>query len=499
MTPPVPPRRLHAFHDRPHRRDGAFVLYWMIGQRRLGWNFALDRAVAWARKLARPLVVLEALRHDYPWASARHHRFVLDGMRDHLDAARGRRFLYHPYVEPAPGAGKGLLEALADRACVVVTDHVPFYFLPRMIAAAAGRLPVRLEAVDSHGLLPLGEPERDFTTAHSFRIHLHKHLLDHLGEAPHPDPLAPAPGPPLPDPAPLTAPEGALAPILARWPAASGALLSGAASVRADARVAPVPFPGGPRAARARLERFLAHGLPVYHERRNDPDADAGSRLSPYLHWGYLSVHQVFAALREREGWTPLRVRPEQRGKRAGWWGMSPPAEAFLDELVTWRELGFNEWVRGGAEVERFDTLPAWARETLLAHAGDPRPHRYRLDAFDEARTHDPLWNAAQRELRTEGTIHNYLRMLWGKKILEWSAHPREALEIMYELNNRYAVDGRDPNSTTGIMWVLGRYDRGWPERDVYGKVRSMSSAATRRKVSVDGYLRRFSEQNTFL
>jgi deoxyribodipyrimidine photo-lyase len=168
------------------------------------------------------------------------------------------------------------------------------------------------------------------------------------------------------------------------------------------------------------------------------------------------------------------------------------PLEGFLDQLVTWRELGFNTcWHR--PDHDRYETLPDWARRTLARHAGDPRQHLYTTDQLAAAATHDPLWNAAQRQLVREGRLHNYLRMLWGKKILEWTTEPREALEVMLELNNRYALDGRDPNSTSGIFWVLGRYDRPWgPERPVFGTVRYMSSANTARKVSVRAYLERY-------
>jgi deoxyribodipyrimidine photo-lyase len=494
----VPALRLRSLNDAPVRGDRDFVLYWMIGQRRLTWNFALDRAVERAQALGRPLVILEGLRCDYPWASARHHRFAMDGIWDHRQATSELPVQYYPYVEPRSGAGKGLLEALAARATVVVTDDMPFFFFPRMLQAAARALDVRLEAVDSHGLLPLRQPNRSFTTAYSFRIHLHKHLAEHLGEVPQAHPLREAA---LPAPVALVRADGPLASILERWPAASDTLLSGGeglGGLPVDANVPPVPFRGGPVAAGRRLTRFLEEKIHRYDEERNDPDADVGSRLSPYLHWGHLSVHQIFRRLVDRQGWTPNRIGEHvQKGSRKGWWGMAAPAEAFLDELVTWREIGFNAWVRQGSDVERFESLPDWARETLAEHADDPRTHCYDLQAFDEARTHDPLWNAAQVELRTEGTIHNYLRMLWGKKILEWSASPRDALAIMLELNDRYAVDGRDPNSTSGIMWVLGRYDRGWPERDIYGKVRSMSSDSTRRKVSVKQYLARFSKTSS--
>ena len=177
---------------------------------------------------------------------------------------------------------------------------------------------------------------------------------------------------------------------------------------------------------------------------------------------------------------------------------MSAGAEAFLDQLVTWRELGFVfcRYVEGYA---RFETLPDWARATLEKHARDPREHVYELADLEAARTHDELWNAAQRELREEGRIHNYLRMLWGKKILEWTRSPREALEIAIRLNDRYALDGRDPNSYSGILWCFGRFDRPWaPERPIFGSVRFMSSANTARKLDVGAYLARHGEPGLF-
>ena len=159
---------------------------------------------------------------------------------------------------------------------------------------------------------------------------------------------------------------------------------------------------------------------------------------------------------------------------------------------MTWRELGLN-FAGKREDAESYDALPPWARVTLEKHADDPRPYLYSPDALEQARTHDPLWNAAQVQLVREGRIHNYLRMVWGKKILEWSPSPRVALETMLGLNNRWALDGRDPNSTSGIFWCLGRYDRPWgPERPIFGTVRFMSSANTRRKLRVKGYLARY-------
>jgi deoxyribodipyrimidine photo-lyase len=204
-----------------------------------------------------------------------------------------------------------------------------------------------------------------------------------------------------------------------------------------------------------------------------------------------LSAAEVFEALMAREGWLgdlPARAT----GAKEGWWGVSAAAEGFLDELITWRELGYNLTSKRD-DYDLYESLPSWALQSLELHESDDREFVYGLDAFERADTHDPLWNAAQRQLITEGRIHNYLRMLWGKKILEWSETPRDALAAMIELNNKYALDGRNPNSYSGIFWVLGRYDRPWhPEREIYGVVRYMSSENTARKMRVKDYVRKF-------
>lgn len=211
--------------------------------------------------------------------------------------------------------------------------------------------------------------------------------------------------------------------------------------------------------------------------------------MSPYLHFGHISAHQVFEELTRLAEWTPAGVAEKANGSSAGWWGASVEVESFLDQLITWRELGYNMcWQRD--DYDRYESLPNWSQKTLAEHATDKRPYVYSFEQLEAAETHDPLWNAAQRQLVREGGIHNYLRMLWGKKILEWSASPREALDVMIELNNKYALDGRNPNSYSGIFWVLGRYDRAWgPERPIFGKIRYMTSENTARKVRVKNYI----------
>lgn len=478
----VPALRIRSTSDRPVRPDARYVLYWMIGARRVRASFALDRAIAWARHLGRPLVVLEPLTCSYRWASDRIHRFVLQGMEVNHARCAGHPVTYLTYVEPSPGAGRGLVEALSQNAAVVVTDDTPGFFLPRLVESLAPRLAARLEAVDGNGMLPLAAADRAFVSAYQFRRFLQKTLPRHLVDLPAADPLEGLDIPRL----------DALPPaIRERWPELSPLPATDLARLPIDHSVAPVSLTGGSVSAESALARFVAHDLPRYDTARDHPDEGATSGLSPYLHFGHLGAHQVFDAVVASAAWSLDRLGPRADGKRAGWWGLPPSHEAFADQLVTWRELGFNACLRLPG-FDRWESLPAWARATLEAHAVDPRPHLYDLDALAASRTGDEIWNAAQTELREEGTLHNYLRMLWGKKILEWTSSPRVALDHMIELNNRYALDGRDPNSYSGIFWILGRYDRPWgPIRPIFGSIRYMSSANTRRKLRLKAYLAR--------
>jgi deoxyribodipyrimidine photo-lyase len=486
----VPALRIEARNDVPARPDGDYVLYWMIMYRRPGWNFSLERAIDWARSLDRPLVVLEALRCGYPWASDRIHAFMLQGMEANARRFAARSVLHYPYVERAPDEGKQLLSTLASRACVVVTDAFPCFMVPAMVAAAARQIDARFEIVDSNGLLPMRAAARAYPSAYTFRRFLQKHLPGHLATAPKPDPLRSARLPRLRD-LPCS--------ITRRWPRASTELLSAGVSALArlpiDHSVPPARFRGGFEWAEATLEGFVRKRLANYPERRNQPELPGTSGFSPYLHFGHLSVHQVLDRIAGVERWSVERLAASPSGQRHGWWGMGRAAEAFLDELVTWRELGFNMCFNRPRDYDRYASLPAWARETLEKHASDPRPHLYSLAQIEAGDTHDPLFNATQRQLLREGWFHNYLRMIWGKRILEWSRTPEDALHTMGELMNRYSLDGRNPNSYTGYFWTLGRYDRPWgPERPIFGKVRYMSSASAARKVRVVDYLERYAK-----
>lgn len=483
----VPSLRVRTANGAEVDADGDYVLYWMIANRRTQWNFSLQQAVHWSKELKKPLVILEALRAGYRWASDRLHAFVIQGMADNRKALDGRPVQYYPYLEEEAGAGKGLLKELAKAACVVVSDDFPCFFLPRMLKIAARQIPVRFELVDSNGILPMRAADKVYLRAYDFRRFLQKNLRPHLDDFPTQDPLKGRRLPKL-DRLPKK--------ITDRWPVAKVEKLADKPSLLSefpiDHDVQVTSLRGGAKAAQDRLKNFVDDKLPEY-ESRNEPEKDVASGLSPYLHFGHISAHQVFESSVRSEDWSPGEIADKANGSSSGWWGASDALEGFLDELITWRELGYNMcWQQD--DYHLYSSLPDWAQETLGEHADDEREYVYTLDEFETADTHDDLWNAAQRQLVREGKIHNYLRMLWGKKILEWTACPQDALDVMLELNNKYALDGRNPNSYSGIFWVLGRYDRAWgPERPIFGKIRYMTSDNTARKYRVKDYIQKYS------
>jgi len=459
----------------------------MTAFRRLFFNFALDRAVELANEFGKPLVIVETIPCDESWANLRHHSFIIDGMRDNLREVEGTPCTYLPYVENKPDTTLSLLEALGPHACGLVTDDFPSRFHQRQIDAVSRLAQVQVEKIDSNGILPLKAAKQVYRRAFSFRRFIQSALPEYFSSSPAANPLKKL----------LPATPFDLSPILEeRWGNGSDLSLVGRDTLKhlsIDYAVPPTSLRGGTTKASILLSEFLESRLSNYSETRNHPDRRGTSGLAPYLHHGHISTHEIFWKLMEKEGWNPAHVAPgSPRGQRSGWWRVSESAEAFLDQLITWREVGYNmAW-----QLEHYDqypSLPDWARTTLEQHSTDSREFVYNLRQLENGETHDRLWNSAQTQLTQDGTIHNYLRMLWGKKILEWTRSPEEAPAIMIDLNNKYALDGRDPNSYSGIFWVLGRYDRPWgPERRIFGKIRYMSSENTVRKVRLKNYLEQY-------
>ncbi|MCA9048940.1 MAG: deoxyribodipyrimidine photolyase, partial [Planctomycetaceae bacterium] len=283
--------RLRPLNEKPIRSDGRYVLYWMTTARRLRDNFALQRAVDHAEELGLPLLIFEALRCDYPWASMRLHRFVIQGMLDNRQYADQHGVCYFSYVEPTCGHARGLLNSLADQASIIVTDDFPCFFLPKMTAAAAAIVDVRMESVDSNGLLPLDAADRAFPSAYAFRRFLQKSLPHFLHDFPEEHPLS------RPFPKSDCLPTS----VARQWELTAGnsaeAVVKNLRSLPIDHSVSAAPFDGGSRAALGRLKDFLQTGLPRYGVDRSHPDNDPSSGLSPYLHFGHIAAHRVFAEI----------------------------------------------------------------------------------------------------------------------------------------------------------------------------------------------------------
>jgi deoxyribodipyrimidine photo-lyase len=473
--------RIRRLNEARIATGGDYVLYWVQAYRRLERNHGLDYALKCAGELGRPLVVYEGLRIDYPWASRRLHQFVLEGMEANASRADELGLSYWPFVETEKGQGRGLLRRLAERACLVVTDDFPCFIVPPQAEALARRSVVAVFAVDSNSVVPLSLLGPVVSAAAHLRPRIHKAFAEAW-------PHRAAAKPRVPDVA-----TKRVKPPFDAWRAKDVAAFVDALPL--DPSVPPVPrTPGGASAARARLRQFVKKRLSGYAEERSEPRSLAeghASGLSPYLHFGHLSIEEAVEAVLATTGkWSPEDLRLHNRGKRQGFFGDDPDVNSFLDEALTWRDVGFQwHWSRRADAASLETALPAWALRTLGAHAGDERPRLYTAEELEGGATHDPLWNAAQRELVVTGAIHNYLRMLWGKKVLEWSASPAEAYRTLEHLNNRYALDGRDPNSYTGILWCFGLFDRPWPpEREIFGSVRYMSSDNTARKFDLRPY-----------
>ncbi|GAA1430710.1 deoxyribodipyrimidine photo-lyase [Microlunatus lacustris] len=441
VHPGIQAERVQVLGDHPVRASGRYVLYWMQQSQRSELNHALEHAVHRANELGLPLLVAFGLMDDYPEANLRHYHFMVHGLADVAAALQRRRI---PFVVQR-GAPDEVAMRLAAEAALVVCDRG--YLRPQRawrerVAAEAGCAVVQVE---SDVVVPVelasGKLESAARTLRpKITRHLERFLVD-LPQAQLHDTTDPGvPGEDLRDP---------------------DALLD---RLTLDRTVPPVLlFEGGTSAGRQVLADFLASRFAEYATHRNQPQTDHVSHMSKYLHFGQLSP--VFIALQVREHAD----------------GVDENVETYLEELIVRRELPMN-FVFYEPRYDSYEALPAWARQTLAEHAGDRRDPQYTPQQLEDAQTEDPYWNAAMEEMRYAGYLHNYMRMYWGKKILEWSASPEEAHATTLRLNNTYFVDGRDANSYANVAWVFGQHDRGWTERTVFGKTRYMNAAGLERK-----------------
>ncbi|AKQ65856.1 Deoxyribodipyrimidine photolyase, type II [Myxococcus hansupus] len=438
-----------------------FVLYWCMVNHRAEQNHALDAAIGLGNQLGLPVVVYQAIRPDYPYASDRLHAWALEGMMDMATDCAARGLPYWLELPRTTKEHRPRLAELGRRAAAVVSDLFPTFIIPGHLRGAAKALDVPLFAVDASCVVPMQRIATRQIGAYTLRPKLKKLWPEYLERTvPSRDVKAAAAGRKLsPDFDTADAHE------------AREALHT----FDLDHAVAPISERGGRKAGLKAMRDFVRRNLESYDTGRNDPGLAQSSGLSPFFHWGNLFPGEA------------ARAAIKARGAK------DPSVQSFIEELLVRRELGFNYcYHTPGPQQLSVASLPPWARESLTKHQKDAREHRYSMKQLETARTEDGLWNAAQRELMERGRIHNYLRMLWGKKLLEWSPSPKVALQRIAFLNDKYAVDGRDPASVANFMWVLGLHDRPFQERKVLGKVRPMSSARTADKYDLAPYLERW-------
>lgn len=451
--------RCRIAHDAPVAGSNGYVLYWMCSAVRTDENPALDTAILLARHLDVPLLVYHGLSQSYPWASDRHHTFVLQGARDvqRQFAERGIRYVFHLEQH---GQSSDALSLLADRSCVVVTEEMPTGPHALFLRGLISRTQRPVVTVDASCVVPMQLVGKAFERAFQFRDATHKRRQAGIRSQ----------WPALPDcPRYFQQDDLPFTPVDLQ----TSSLADLVANCRIDHSIGQVvDTPGGSVAGYERWAAFLKSGLKYYAARRNNPLLDGVSRMSAYLHYGMVS---------------PLRMAREV-AMMSG-----EGAEKFLEELLIWRELawGFCFYRPDHAD---WSAIPAWAQKTLLQHASDKRPTLYSREQLARGATHDELWNAAQDSLRIHGELHNNVRMTWGKAILDWVQCPKDALRTILDLNHRYALDGRDPSSFGGILWCLGQFDRPFsPELPILGTVRPRPTAAHAQRLDVSLWSRKTS------
>lgn len=427
---------------------GDCVVYWMQRAQRAFDNPALDFAVTVANELRKPVVVFFAPVPFYPRANDRHFRFLADGIRDIAEALakRGIGFVFRSYQQ------HNLLKFCSEvNPCMVIGDENPLRETEHWRGRVARALRVPLWTVDADVIVPSRLLEKEHYAARTIRPRLHQLLPQFLRPSDNHSAHVS-----------WTAPAGLRA---QRWYG------NFTRNWTIDRDVAPIhSWHGGSKAGMRRLTDFIDTRLSAYAEHRAHPEVDGTSRLSPYLHFGHVGPHTVALAIQTAEA--PAGAK-----------------QAFLEQLIVRRELAVN-FVRFNPVYDSTECLEPWADRSFAQHASDRRPILYSEDQLESAETHDPLWNAAQKQLVFTGWMHNYLRMYWAKKILEWSPSVSLAHQRAIWLNDRYELDGRDPNGYAGIAWaIVGKHDRPWFERPVFGHVRYMSLTSTGRKFDSKRYI----------
>ncbi len=444
----IQPERIKNLNDKPVQQ-GSYVLYWMQNAQRADDNHALEYAIHRANQLKKPLLVGFGLTDTFPEAKLRHYWFMLEGLQDvqkHL-AKRNIKFVVQYGLPPH------IAIKLAKDACLVVTDRGYLRILKAWREEVASAITCSLVQIETDVVVPLDvvSDHAEFaarTIRPKITRQLEKYLIPFEETIVH---------------------QSSLRLDIDSLDLTNVAKLT--ASLKLNDQVGQVSqfFQGGMTKAKQILDTFIQQRLRTYTKNRNQPQTDDTSYMGMYLHYGQISPLYIARQLL-RKGQGPENV------------------ESYIEELIVRRELAMN-LVHFNKHYDAFEGLPAWAKKTLEVHQEDKRDFIYSLEELEYAQTHDPYWNAAMNEMRVTGYMHNYMRMYWGKKILEWSKTPQEAFVTALHLNNKYFLDGRDANSFTGVAWCFGTHDRPWTERPIFGMVRYMNAAGLKQKADPEAYV----------
>ena len=444
----VDPRRIIVLNDVPVRPGP--VIYWMSREQRVADNWGLLHAQQLALELKQPLAVVFTLADSFLGATLRQYGFMLRGLEQVAARLVELNIPFFLLRGDPPTEVSRFVQT--HGAGAVITDFDPLRIKRQWRDQVADECRCALVEVDGHNIVPCRfvSQKQEFG-AYTIRPKIHRLLPEFLADFPRLERHQYV--------FPVSAPRFS-----------ADELVSG---LSVDCRVGEMPLTPGEAAAHERLGEFLDSGLECYDTLRNDPNADGQSGLSPYLHFGQIA---------------PQRVALEAARAAGG----TTSGDAFLEELIVRRELADN-FCQYNMNYDSVDGFPDWARKTIDMHRPDRREYFYSYEQFEQGATHDPLWNAAQRQMTATGVMHGYLRMYWAKKILEWTVTPEEAMSIAITLNDRWQLDGRDPNGYAGIAWSMGGvHDRAWGERAVFGKIRYMNDKGCKRKFDVPCYLKRW-------
>ncbi len=443
-------KRIRKLNTRPLKK-GRYILYWMQAAQRTEYNHALEYSIRKANDLKLPIVAVFGLCDNYPEANLRHYKFMLECLNQAITALekQGIKFVIKQQSPEAAAI------ELSENASAVIVDAGHTRIQKKWRALAAKNIDCSFEEVETNLIVPVVEASgKEEYSAATFRPKIQARLNEYLVKMQNTKPQFDS--------------------LNLKFDGLDISSIDDVLSeLNIDKTVRPVSvFKGGTSEAKKLLKNFIAEKLDHYADLRNDPSKDLTSNLSPYLHFGQISP--LYIALKVSES-------------------KSPGKDAFLEELIVRRELSFN-YVFYNNNYDKFSGLPRWAIHTLNVHTADTRPYLYSLKMLEKAQTHDPYWNAAQNQMLITGKMHGYMRMYWGKKILEWTKTPRQAFKVALYLNNKYELDGRDPNGFAGVAWCFGKHDRPWSSRQIFGNIRYMNADGLNRKFDADKYVEKISQ-----